>query len=113
MKRVLLDVNVNHRFALLITGHEIIHALNMGWAELKNGALLRAAEEHKFDVLITADKQMMHQQNIAGRKLSIIVLGSLFIRWEDIAPLSTQVQIALDGELPESSFMVITPEAQQ
>ncbi len=42
--RVLLDNNVDHRFGKLLTGHEAIHARQMGWADLYNGDLITAAE---------------------------------------------------------------------
>ena len=43
-----------------------------GWASMKNGALLRAANG-SFDVLITADKNMHHQQNFVGLNISVLV----------------------------------------
>ena len=44
-----------------------------GWAAMKNGILLRAANG-TFDVLVTADKNMHHQQNFAGLSISVLVL---------------------------------------
>jgi len=43
-----------------------------GWASMKNGALLRAASG-SFDVLVTADKNMHHQQNLVGLDISVLV----------------------------------------
>jgi predicted nuclease of predicted toxin-antitoxin system len=43
-----------------------------GWASMKNGVLLRAANG-SFDVLVTADKNMHHQQNFAGLNISVLV----------------------------------------
>lgn len=107
--RVLLDNNVNHRFARLISGHEVVHARTMGWGELHNGDLIAAAEAKSFDVLVTADKQMQYQQNLAGRRLSVIVLNSRHIIWQDIAPLAPHVQSTLDGEIPQGAFIRIDP----
>jgi len=45
---------------------------NAGWAAMKNGVLLRAANG-KFDVLLTADKNMHHQQNFTGLDISVLV----------------------------------------
>lgn len=104
--RVLLDNNVNRRLSRLIKGHEVIHAREMGWAELRNGDLIAAAEADGFDVMITADKQMRHQQNLSGRKLSIVVLNSLFMTWPQIVPLAPQVQAALDGGMDKGSFII-------
>lgn len=43
-----------------------------GWASMKNGALLRVADA-AFNVLVTADKNMHHQQNFMGLKISVLV----------------------------------------
>jgi len=47
----------------------------IGWAGLRNGELLRRAEE-RFDIFVTADQNLRHQQNLSGRKLAILVLPS-------------------------------------
>jgi hypothetical protein len=44
--------------------------------QLENGKLLDATEAADFDVLITADQNIQYQQNLTGRKLSLVVLGS-------------------------------------
>lgn len=46
-----------------------------GWASMKNGLLLREANG-KFDVLVTADKNMHHQQNFTGLEISVLVFPS-------------------------------------
>jgi hypothetical protein len=48
-------------------------AYELGWALLKNGDLLNAAE-NQFDLLVTTDKNLRYQQNLAGRRLAILVL---------------------------------------
>lgn len=47
----------------------------MGWTGVKNGELLKLVEE-LFDVFITSDKNLRYQQNLADRKLAIILLPS-------------------------------------
>lgn len=47
----------------------------MGWRGLKNGELLDRAEAERFDLLITADKNLRYQQNLARRVIAI--LGTL------------------------------------
>jgi len=56
--RVLLDHNVNPKFAHLLPGHEVSHTYKMGWAGLVNGDLIATAEWEGFDVIVTADKSM-------------------------------------------------------
>jgi len=46
-----------------------------GWAGKKNGELLSLAET-AFDALITVDTNLRYQQNLAGRKIAIVVFQS-------------------------------------
>ena len=57
--------------------HEVHTVVDLRWnPQLENGELLDAAEAAHFDVLITADQNIRYQQNLTGRKLSLVVLGS-------------------------------------
>ena len=109
--RVLLDNNVNQRFAVLVGGHEVVHARQLGWGELLNGNLIAAAENAGFDVMITADKQMQYQQNLTGRRIAIIVLNSVLLRWSDIEPLAPIVNELLRQGVEAGSFNVAKLEA--
>lgn len=51
-------------------------AAQQGWDTLKNGELLNAAEDAGFEMLLTPDKNMRSQQNLAGRKIAVVVIGS-------------------------------------
>jgi predicted nuclease of predicted toxin-antitoxin system len=53
-------------------GWTVMTVQDAGWASMKNGVLLQAANG-KFDVLVTADKNMHHQQNFAGLSISALV----------------------------------------
>ena len=64
LKRVLAD-----------EGHECRTVQEAGWAGKKNGELLSVAE-NAFDVLVTVDTNLRYQQNLAGRKIAIVVLQS-------------------------------------
>jgi hypothetical protein len=45
----------------------------MGWDETVNGALLTLAEQ-SFDVLVTTDKNLSFQQNVARFNIAVVVL---------------------------------------
>ena len=47
----------------------------MGWSGIKNGELLKLVEV-QFDVFVTSDKNLRYQQNLADRKLAIVLLPS-------------------------------------
>ena len=74
--RVLLDENVPHGVRLLLPQHEVFTVAYLNWAGIKNGELLRAAEENGFDVLITSNHSIPYQQNMSGRKLAMIMLST-------------------------------------
>lgn len=73
--RVLLDESAPRLIKTRLTEISITTVQEMGWAGLTNGELLVLAER-EFDVFITADKQLRYQQNLTGKRLSVIVLPS-------------------------------------
>ena len=74
--RILLDHDVPTQLRLLFRGHLALTARQMSWDTLSNGRLIAAAEARNFDVLLTADKKMVHQQGHLQRKISLVVLSS-------------------------------------
>jgi predicted nuclease of predicted toxin-antitoxin system len=74
--KILIDQNVSARLARLLTGHTATHASAKGWAELTNGDLLTAAEADGFEIFLTADKNIRYQQNLTGRRIALVVLGT-------------------------------------
>src|SRR5580692_2640349 len=73
--RVLFDQATPVPIRASLKGHEVRTAAQQGWDTLKNGELLTVAEADGFDVLLTTDKNIRYQQNLAGRKIAIVVLG--------------------------------------
>jgi predicted nuclease of predicted toxin-antitoxin system len=88
-----------------LPGHEIATAYEMGWARLSNGDLLAAAEK-AFAVFITTDKNLRYQQNLAGRRLAILVLPTT--SWPEIQKHTNQIVAGVaalqPGDFVELSF---------
>ena len=59
-----------------LEGHTIKRTQDLGWDRLTNGDLLAAAEEAGFDLILTTDKNIRYQQNLTGRRITIIVIGN-------------------------------------
>lgn len=70
---VLLDESAPRLIKTRLAEFSISTVQEMGWTGLKNGELLALAER-QFDVFNTADQQLRYQQNLAGRRLAILVL---------------------------------------
>lgn len=72
--KLLLDENLPHPMRHELTGHEVFSAAYMNWSGIENGELLRLAADAGFDALITNDRGLEHEQNLATLPLAVIVL---------------------------------------
>ena len=72
--KILFDHNLPRRLREYLPGHEIRTTREMKWEQLRNGALMSIAAGAGFEVFITIDKQIKHQQNLAALALAIVVV---------------------------------------
>lgn len=91
---LLLDECVPKRLRQELAGHDVSTVREAGWAGLKNGALLRAAN-NTFDALITVDQGIAYQQNLAGLRISLIIISAASNDIDDLRPLMHDVRVAL------------------
>ena len=54
--------------------HTVDRSAEKGWELLENGELINRAEDDGYEVIVTTDQNMRHQQNLAGRRVGIVVL---------------------------------------
>jgi hypothetical protein len=73
---ILFDHGTPRSIARWLEGHIVVEAIEKGWDTLTNGELLKAAEDAGFDLLLSTDKNIQYQQNLAGRRLAIVILGN-------------------------------------
>jgi predicted nuclease of predicted toxin-antitoxin system len=66
--RILLDEDLPRRFADLLVGHQVSTVQRSGWSGIKNGQLLALAAP-QFDVILTMDRNIEFQQNVAAFRL--------------------------------------------
>lgn len=71
----------------------------MQWhPQLENGELLNAAEASEFDVMITSDQNIRYQQNLTGRQLALVVLGSNI--WPVVRDHGAAIAAKVDAATP-------------
>ena len=75
-------------------------AYELGWATLKNGELLAAAEKSGFEVLVTTDTNLQYQQNLTQRKIALVVLSTT--SWPRIQKNIKAIVTAIDQAKPNS-----------
>jgi predicted nuclease of predicted toxin-antitoxin system len=103
--RILLDESVPERLGDLLEGHSWSSVRREGWAGLNNGKLLAAAAGI-FDLLLTADKNMEFQQNLATLPVSIVIMRAQSNRVEDLSRVIPAVLRALGSLQPTTLIKV-------
>ena len=97
--RVLLDENLPKRLGGLLEAEAVTTVGRHGWSGIKNGELLALAQR-EFDVMVTMDKGIEYQQNLAGIEISLVVLKAVSNDLEDLEPLVPAINAALPGLRP-------------
>ena len=94
--RVLLDENLDRRLKKAFEAHiEVLTVTERGWGGMKNGELLRLAEQ-EFDVFVTMDRNLEHQQRLRDFDLGILLTVARSNRRKDVEPLMPEAGRALD-----------------
>jgi len=78
-----------------LLGNAISHVRDEGWTGQRNGALLRLMRENGFAVLVTVDRNLTYQQNVAAAGIAVIVLHARGNRLADLVPLVPALREAL------------------
>ena len=106
--RILFDHGAPRGVCHALRAHIIITAKAMGWEQLSNGALLKAAEESAFDLLFTTDNNLRYQQNLTGRKIAIVVLTGT-TKWSRVRHYLERSAATIDAATPGSFVEVAIP----
>ena len=103
--RLLLDECVPKRLKRELPGHDVQTVQDMGWAGIKNGALLKLAAG-QFDALLTVDQGIEYQQNLSGLSISVVVMLAASNDVDDLRPLLPGVEQALASLRPGETMRV-------
>jgi len=95
--RILFDQGTPAPLRDCLPGHSIETAHELGWSKLKNGELLSEAEK-KFDLLVTTDRHLRFQQNLADSRLAILVLPTT--NWPHLRTDAERIATAVNSLKP-------------
>jgi predicted nuclease of predicted toxin-antitoxin system len=104
--RVLIDECAPRALKRHLASHayEAFTVQEAGWSGKQNGELLSLAES-AFDIFVTLDVNLRFQQNVTGRRISIVILRSSSNRLEDLKQHFPACVLALErikrGEIIE------------
>jgi hypothetical protein len=105
---ILFDQGAPRGLARALSDHTVITAKEKGWDRLNNGALLQAAEEAAFDLLLTTDQRIRYQQNLTGRKIAIVVLTGT-TKWSQVRSHVERIATVVNAATPGSYSEVAIP----
>lgn len=92
-----------------MTGHSVDTAAERGWEELRNGVLLDRAEAEGYQLFITADQGIRYQQNLASRRIAVLVL--LAASWPETLPHVDVIVAAVDQMIEGDVREISVPRA--
>ena len=105
---ILFDHGTPRGLARALPGHTVVTAQSRGWDRLNNGALLNAAEEAAVELLLTTDRRIRYQQNLAGRRIALVVLtGST--KWSRVRLHVERIAAAVNTATPASYTEIDIP----
>lgn len=98
--KLLLDENLPKRLKGDLSDHSVFTVWEMGWSGKKNGELLTLMIENGFNVLLTFDKNLQHQQNFSKYKLPVLLLVATDNTYATLKNLGTVIHEKLSAPLP-------------
>lgn len=108
--RLLLDECLPLELAAHLPGHEVRTVRDMGWLGIQNGRLLkRIAESNAFDVFVTVDKNLPHQQNLRGLPFAVAVLRVRSTRVPDVLAQAPELLLRLSNAKVGEALIVTLP----
>jgi hypothetical protein len=93
--------------SISLRDHDVTEARDRGWDTLSNGVLLSEAEQAGFEVFVTADKNIRYQQNLANRKIAVVVLSTP--QWPLVRLHVAKIVAAVNAAAPGSYSEVQIP----
>ena len=102
--RILFDQGTPVPLRQQLTGHSVDTTFEKGWSHLRNGELLQIAEEEGYELLLTTDQNLPHQQNLAARSICVLVL--LSTSWPRIQMRIDDIRDAI-GQLGQGEVLEV------
>ena len=104
--KILLDECVTKRLKMYLEEFEIFTFIELALSGIKNGKLMTYCVENKFDILLTIDKNLLHQQNLGKYPVTIVVLNCFTSKIEELITFLPSFKLQV-GELQKHKVYII------
>ncbi len=104
--KILLDECVTKRLKKHLEEFEVFTVRELGLSGIKNGKLMTYCVENHFDILLTIDKNLMHQQNLEQYPVTIVVFNCLTSKIEELITFLPSFKLQI-GNLQKHQAYII------
>ena len=109
--RLLLDECLPKDLALDLPGHVVKTVRQMNWLGIGNGQLLKLiAASGAFDVFVTVDKHLPHQNKVSELPFAVVVLRAKSNRLPDVSVFAPEILLRLPEFQPGHVFVLSRPD---
>ncbi|MBV6438891.1 MAG: hypothetical protein DYG98_19275 [Haliscomenobacteraceae bacterium CHB4] len=106
--KLLLDENLPRRLKKDLHAYKIFTVRDMGWTGKKNGELLTLMLQNGFNVLLTFDRNLQHQQNFSKYPVAVFVLNAPGNDYGTLQPLMPLVISLLEQDTIQPGPVVVS-----
>lgn len=104
--KILLDECITNRLKNFLIGFDVFTVSGLGISGIKNGELLDYCCRNKFDILLTIDKNLVHQQHLDQFPVIIVVLNSPTSKLEDLVNFLPSFHLQLKNFEKHKAYLV-------
>ena len=104
--KILLDECVTKRLKKYLEEFEVFTVRELELSGIKNGKLMAYCAENRFDILLTIDKNLLHQQNLDKYKVTIVVLNCLTSKIEELITFIPSFKLQIDTLQKHKAYII-------
>jgi predicted nuclease of predicted toxin-antitoxin system len=104
--KILLDECVTKRLKKYLDEFEVFTVRELELSGIKNGKLMTYCVGNKFDILLTIDKNMMHQQNLDRYPVTIVVLNCYTSKIEELITFLPSFKLQVESLKKHKAYII-------
>ena len=104
--KILLNERVTKRLKKYLKEFKVFTVRELGLSGIKNGKLMAYCVENKFDILLTIDKNLMHQQNLDKYTVTIVVFNCFTSKIEELITFLPSFKSQVDTLQKHKAYII-------
>ena len=104
--KILLDECVTKRLKKYLKEFDVFTVRELRLSGVKNGTLMSYCVENKFDILLSIDKNLLHQQNIEKFALSIIIFNCVSSKIEELSTFIPSFKSNIENFKKNQAYLI-------